>query len=206
MPSVTAELRAPGTDRRSALLLRPWLAMDMPALVAEMGREYPAQGLWPNRDERPGRRTWTGPRDRQDAAGWLASQDRGWSNGDWLTFAVLEAEPAGAYCLAGHVGLKNRDLDGPVGQDKTAEISYWTAVRCRGRGVAPAAVRTVTAWACDVFGAAGMRQIMLVHDAANTASCRVAGKAGYPFRELSPASPPFWPADAHIHMRRCAAA
>jgi hypothetical protein len=148
--------------------------MDMPALVAEMGREYPAQGLWPNRDEWPGRRTWTGPRDRQDAAGWLASQDRGWSNGDWLTFAVLEAEPAGAYGLAGHVGLKNRDLDGLVGQDKTAEISYWTAVRCRGR--------------------------------ANAASCRVADKAGYPLRELSPARPPFWPTDAHIHMRCCAAA
>ena len=44
-------------------------------------------------------------------------------------------------------------------------------------------------------------QIMLVHDVGNPASCRVAEKAGYPFRELSPANPPHWLTDGHIHMR-----
>jgi RimJ/RimL family protein N-acetyltransferase len=42
---------------------------------------------------------------------------------------------------------------------------------------------------------------MLVHDVGNPASCRVAEKAGYPFRELSPANPPHWFTDGHIHMR-----
>ena len=47
-----------------------------------------------------------------------------------------------------------------------------------------------------------MRQIMLVHDVTNPASCRVADKAGYPLTKLSPANPPLWFADEDIHMRR----
>ena len=190
MPTMTVELRVPIAASRSALLLRPWLALDMAALAAEMDREYPARGLWP-----------AGPRDEQDAVEWLASQDRGWENGGWLTFAVFEEAATSGYCLAGHVGLKNREPGGRVGQEETAEISYWTAVRSRGRGVAPAAVRVVTAWAFDAFSAARMRQIMLVHDVANLASCRVADKAGYPFKQFSPANMPFWSTDGHIHMR-----
>jgi RimJ/RimL family protein N-acetyltransferase len=42
---------------------------------------------------------------------------------------------------------------------------------------------------------------MLVHDVRNPASCRVAEKAGYTFRQLSPANPPHWFTDGHIHMR-----
>jgi hypothetical protein len=41
---------------------------------------------------------------------------------------------------------------------------------------------------------------MLVHDVDNPASCRVALKSGYPFRELSPANPPYWFTDGHIHL------
>jgi hypothetical protein len=45
----------------------------------------------------------------------------------------------------------------------------------------------VTDWVFDAFAGAGLRQIMLVHDVGNPASCRVAEKAGYPFLEFSPA-------------------
>jgi len=62
----------------------------------------------------------------------------------------------------------------------------------------------VTDWVFDAFAGASLRQIMLVHDVDNPASCRVAEKAGYPFRELSPANPPHWFTDGHIHMRLCA--
>lgn len=48
---------------------------------------------------------------------------------------------------------------------------------------------------------ASLPQVMLVHDVASPASCRVAHKAGYRFRELSPANPPHWHTDGHIHMR-----
>lgn len=204
---MATELRVPAWGRRGALLLRPWLAADMPALVAEMGREYPTAGLASRADasRRPtalpgGAQRWTGPTDERDAAEWLAGQDRGWRDADWLTFAVLEADACTGYALAGHVALENRLDGGRVGERETGEIHYWTAVAARGRGVAPAAARAVTDWAFDAFGASSLRQIMIVHDLDNPASCRVAEKAGYPFREVSPARPPLWFTDGHIHL------
>jgi RimJ/RimL family protein N-acetyltransferase len=111
-------------------------------------------------------------------------------------------DDAGGCVLAGNVGLKNRAETGRIGERETAEIGYWTAVAARGRGIAPAAVRAVTGWVFDAFAGTSLWQIMLVHDADNPASCRVAEKAGYPLQELSPANPPHWFTDGHIHMRR----
>ena len=201
------ELRVPPVSRQPALILRPWRATDIPALAAEMSREYPTAGMWSRPDERPvktalpgGAERRTGSADERDAARWLASHDRGWRDGDRLSFAVLAADDG--CVLAGNVGLKNREETGRIGERETAEIGYWTAVAARGRGIAPAAVRAVTEWVFDVFAGASLRQIMLVHDVGNLASCRVAEKAGYPFRELSPANPPRWFTDGHIHMRQ----
>jgi RimJ/RimL family protein N-acetyltransferase len=192
------ELCVPAVNGQPALILRPWRAADIPALAAEMSREYPTGGMWPRPDERP---VSTGPTCEHDAARWLASQDRGWRDGDRLSFAVLEAADASSCVLAGNVGLKNREETGRIGERETAEIGYWTAAAARGRGIAPAAVRAVTDWLFDAFAGASLRQIMLVHDVGNPASCRVAEKAGYPFRELSPANPPHWFTDGHIHIR-----
>ena len=163
--------------------------------------------MWSRPDERPVRTAppgdaerRTGPADERDAVRWLASQDRGWRDRDRLSFAVLEADDVGGCVLAGNVGLKNREETGRIGERETAEIGYWTAVAARGRGIVPAAVRAVTDWVFDALAGASLRQIMLVHDVGNPASCRVAEKAGYPFRELSPANPPHWFTDGHIHM------
>jgi RimJ/RimL family protein N-acetyltransferase len=202
------EVCVPAVSRQPALILRPWRAADVPALAAEMSRGYPVGGMWSRPDERPARTALpggaergTGPADERSAARWLASQDRGWQDGDRLSFAVLKADDVGGCALAGHVGLKNRDENGRVGERETAEIGYWTAVAARGRGIAPAAVRAVTDWVFDAFAGANPRQIMLVHDVDNPASCRVAEKARYPLRELSPANPPHWLTDGHIHIR-----
>ena len=201
------ELRVPAVNRQPALILRPWRAADVPALAAEMSRDYLMGGMWSAPDERPfgtvlrGGAEPTGPMGEREAARWLASQDRGWCEGDRPCFAVLEADDAGGCVLAGNVGLKNRDEIGRIGERETAEIGYWTAVAARGRGIAPAAVRAVTGWVFDAFAGTRLRQVMLVHDVDNPASCRVAEKAGYPFRELSPATPPHWFEDGHIHMR-----
>jgi len=203
-----SELRVPSAGRQPALILRPWRAADIPALAAEMSREYPTAGMWPGPDERPvraalpgGAEHRTGLTGERDAARWLASQDRGWRDGDRLSFAVLKADDADGCVLVGNVGLKNREETGRIGERETAEIGYWTAVAARGRGIAPAAVRAVTDWVFDAFAGASLRQIMLVHDVDNPASCRVAEKARYPFRELSPANPPHWFTDGHIHVR-----
>jgi RimJ/RimL family protein N-acetyltransferase len=204
------ELYVPAVSRQPALILRPWRAADLPALAAEMGRDYLLGGMWSRPDERPFRTVLrggaerTGPMDERDAARWLVSQERGWRDGDRLCFAVLEADNAGCCVLAGNVGLKNREEAGRIGERETAEIGYWTAVAARGRGVAPAAVRAVTGWVFDAFAGTSLRQIMLVHNVDNPASCRVAEKAGYPFQEFSPANPPHWFEDGHIHMRLAA--
>jgi RimJ/RimL family protein N-acetyltransferase len=193
-------------SRQPALILRPWRAADIPALAAEMSRDYLLGGMWSRPDERPfmtvlrGGAERTGPMDERDAARWVASQERGWRDGDRLCFAVIAADVGGCV-LAGNVGLKNRAEAGRIGHRETAEIGYWTAVAQRGRGVAPAAVMAVTDWLFDAFAGASLRQIMLVHDVDNLVSCRVADKAGYPFREFSPANPPHWYTDGHIHMR-----
>jgi RimJ/RimL family protein N-acetyltransferase len=202
------ELRVPAVSRQPALTLRPWRAADIPALAAEMSRERPTAGMWSRPGERPvrtalpgGAERRAGPAGERDAARWLASQHRGRRDGDRLSFAVLEADDAGGCALAGNVGLKNREETGRTGERETAEIGYRTAMSARGRGIAPAAVRAVTDWVFDSFARASLRQIMLVHDIGNPASCRVAEKARYPFRELSPANPPHWLTDGHTHMR-----
>jgi RimJ/RimL family protein N-acetyltransferase len=187
---------------RPALRVRPWAAADMPDLLVAMDREYPQGGLWshpavdvPSPDV-AGSQRWTGPRNDEEAARWLSGQERGWRDGDWLTFAVLDLSRARA---VGHVSLKNRD-GGKVGTGERGEIGYWTAADARGRGIAPAAVRAVTEWAFAAFGAEELPSILAVHDLNNPQSCRVAEKSGYPFRELSPANPPLWFADGHIHI------
>jgi RimJ/RimL family protein N-acetyltransferase len=190
-------LSVPASERHPGLVLRPWRSGDMPGLLAAVAREYPANGIFSHPDVHvPGPPRWTGPRDDEEAGLWLSGQRLGWDRGDWLTFAVLDAAHSRP---VGHVGLKNRE-GGPVGVGGNGEIGYWTAAGQRGHGIAPAAVRVVTEWAFHSFGAQRLPGIMLVHDLDNTASCRVADKSGYPFRELSPAKPPLWFTDGHIHF------
>jgi RimJ/RimL family protein N-acetyltransferase len=199
---MTVVLGIAAAGDRPALRVRPWLAADMPGLLAAMAREYPESGIRSHPDVVvPGRQRWSGPRNEEEAALWLSGQERGWEGGDWLTFAVLDAARDG---VVGHVQLWNRD-GGRVGIGERGEIGYWTAADARGRGIAPAAVRAVTDWAFGRFGAKGLPRIMLVHDLENSASCRVAAKSGYPFRELSPANPPYWFTDGHIHLAEAAA-
>jgi RimJ/RimL family protein N-acetyltransferase len=201
------ELCVPAASRQPRLILRPWRAVDIPALTAEMSRDYLMGGMWSSSDEPPFRTVLRDGAERtrsmneRDAARWVASQDRGWRDGDRLCFAVLTADDADGWVLTGNVGLKNREQACRIGERETAEIGYWTAVAARGRGIAPAAVQAVTGWVFDLFAGTSLRRIMLVHDVGNPASCRVAEKAGYPFRELSPANPPHWFTDGHIHMR-----
>jgi RimJ/RimL family protein N-acetyltransferase len=195
MTTVLLETAADGD--RPSLRVRPWLAADMQDLLAAMTVEYPARGLWSHPDvDVPGPQAWTGPRTEEEAALWLSGQDLGWECGDWLTFAVLDTAQ---HKVVGHVGLKNRD-GGKVGIGERGEIGFWTAAGARGRGFAPAAVRLVTDWAFGSFGPERLPLIMLVHDLDNPASCRVAAKSGYPFHELSPANPPYWLTDGHVHV------
>ena len=163
-----------------ALILRPWRVADIPALAAEMSHDYLLGGMWSGPGERPyrtvprGGAERTGPMDERDAARWLASQDRGWRDGDRLCFAVLEANDAGACVLAGNVGLKNREETGRIGERETAEIGHWTAVRGRGRGVAPARPPPPA----DPLSARNLPNVRLVRPVADSGAPRPALREG----------------------------
>lgn len=183
----TVLLRAAATPAAPALALRPWTENDVAALI-EAYRD-------------PQLRRWASvPMDSEaDGLRWIEAEQQGWAAGDRLAFAVLEAAPDAPPRLAGNVVLKNAVPGKPV-----AEVGYWTAAWARGRGVAPRALEALTAWSFDTFRADGLECLELLHQADNVASCRVAEKCGYGFDRILPASPPLYPLDGHLHLRRTA--
>ncbi|MDX3453977.1 GNAT family N-acetyltransferase [Streptomyces sp. ME02-8801-2C] len=183
-------LDVPATPTGPALRLRPWRPSDVAALVEAC--------------KDPELRRWTSHSsigDDEDGLRWIRSQRQSWEAGDRFCFAVIEAQPG---CeqgeLMGQVVLKD------VAPGKaSAEVGYWTAARARGRGVAPRALEALTNWAFAPSGspgAGGLRRLELLHQEDNLASCRVAHKSGYALDRVLPASPPEFPRDGHVHVRR----
>ncbi|MGI5520915.1 GNAT family N-acetyltransferase [Micromonospora sp. CA-259024] len=172
------ELRAPETSPAQGLALRPWCADDLDALL-DAYRD-PVLRRWtrvPVSDTAEGRR-------------WLDRALRDWDDGRRYSFAVLEDDADGPRLVANVV------LKGVTPGEPAAEVGYWTAAWARGRGIAPRAVMTLSGWAFERFP--GLARLDLLHQVDNVASCRVAQKSGYTFRETLPARPPF-PLDGHRH-------
>jgi RimJ/RimL family protein N-acetyltransferase len=105
--------------------------------------------------------------DRNFTATWIARYERGWSEGSRAGFAILDGEgtPIG---FAGIFGLDEPGAEG--------EIGYIVGPESRGRGVAGRAVTLLTRWGFDELG---LERIELRIDTKNTASARVAERAGY---------------------------
>ncbi|MEU5217273.1 GNAT family N-acetyltransferase [Streptomyces sp. NPDC020807] len=183
-PSVTLQVAA--TPSRPALVLRPWREEDIPALV----EAYRDPAL---------RRASSLVVDGEDSGlEWVRAEERGWTNGDRLAFAVLEEGADGEWgSVVGNVVLK-----GVTPGKTSAEVGYWTAAHARGRAVAPRALDALTAWAFDVFAGDGLTTLELLHQTDNPASCRVAEKTGFALDGILPASPPAYPNDGHVHVRR----
>lgn len=178
-------LRAAPAPSVAGLSLRPWCEDDIPALVdAYLDPGLRRLGGHPVQDEADGLR-------------WVRAQQRGWASGERFGFAVLEEADGGAPgVLVGHAVLKE------VACGKaSAEVGYWTVGPARGRGVAPRALETVTAWAFATFRERGLQRLELLHQEDNAASCRVAEKCGYAFAGTLPAAPPAYPLDGHLHIR-----
>ncbi|MCP3757662.1 GNAT family N-acetyltransferase [Streptomyces sp. TBY4] len=184
-----ATLHAAATPAAPALVLRPWRAEDVAALV-EAYRD-------------PVLRRWASAPVQSEDEGlrWVRAQEAGWAAGTRMGFAVLEAAPdGGPPRLVGGVVLKRAGSGRP-----SAEVGYWTAARARGWGVAPRALGALTDWAFAAFRRDGLERLELLHQVDNPASCRVAEKSGYPFDTVLPSLPPAHPLDGHLHLRRAGA-
>jgi RimJ/RimL family protein N-acetyltransferase len=137
-------------------VLRPWRASDAGVVAAAYAD--PGIQLWHARSLT-----------RAEAAAWVAQWPGRWHSETGAGWAV--ADDAGSAVL-GQISLRTIDL-----ADGIAEISYWVLPAARGRNVAARALTVLGEWA---FGVLGLHRIEVQHSTRNVASCRVAGRAGYP--------------------------
>ncbi|MCM0620452.1 GNAT family N-acetyltransferase [Nocardioides bruguierae] len=135
------------------LVLRLYLPADVPMLVQAFTD--------------PVTRTWNpGPTDPEELEAWVGSRND-WSDGTHASWAVADHEDL----LVGAVSLHHLDLE-----QGDVEVGYWTAPWGRGRGVASAAVRAVSAFAHERLGC---HRVHLFHAVENIGSCGVARRAGF---------------------------
>ncbi|HEX3806134.1 MAG TPA: GNAT family protein [Gaiellaceae bacterium] len=99
---------------------------------------------------------------------WLGRYEDGWETGTCAGFAIRGADDGP---LIGFAALVHLDLD-----RRESEIGYMLEQAARGRGAATRAVDLLTRWGFDTLG---LERLELRISAANTASQRVAQKAGY---------------------------
>jgi len=134
------------------LVLRPWRDDDAPAWCA--AAQDPLLRRWQGEDAT----TLNGARAR-------LARIAEWSDAH-CSWAV---EDAGV--LVGSMSLHEIDRDQAEG-----EVGYWTVAAARGRGIAVRSTDAVCRWA---FRALELDRVQLYHSVANTASARVAAKAGF---------------------------
>lgn len=135
------------------LQLRPWELDDVPVLVAAYND--PAIQRWHARSMT-----------EAEAVDQVGAWNAGWASetaGHWAVTTAGE--------VVGRMAVRTIDLVEGLGT-----IGYWVAPAGRGRGIAPRTLRAVSAWALRDLG---LHRIELEHSTVNTASCRVAVKAGY---------------------------
>jgi RimJ/RimL family protein N-acetyltransferase len=73
--------------------------------------------------------------------------------------------------VVGQISLRRIDLS-----DAAGEVSYWVLPAARGRRVAPRALAALAGWS---FEQLGLHRVELCHSTRNSASCRVATRAGF---------------------------
>jgi RimJ/RimL family protein N-acetyltransferase len=111
------------------------------------------------------------PYEEEHARGWVARSAAARADGSALALVVAAAsEPAR---LLGTIGIVRPDWD-----HRVAELGYWVAPWARGRGVAARAVGLLAPWTIHELGFA---RVTLHIDADNTASRRVAERAGFTY-------------------------
>ncbi|WP_265568109.1 GNAT family N-acetyltransferase [Streptomyces hygroscopicus] len=140
----------------SGVRLRPWESQYAQVLVDS------------SRD--PGIQHWNRPGllSIDDAQARIARWRRRWEAEEaavWAIQRVDDDHPVGL------IGLGDMDFKGG-----SAEFLYWLLPAARGSGAMVDATIRVSRWALDVLG---LHRLRITHSVANTASCRVATRAGF---------------------------
>ncbi|MFK0118359.1 GNAT family N-acetyltransferase [Streptomyces sp. NPDC090994] len=165
MPYLTPPVLPAGTLARTVqptivsgdgLLLRPWREGDAPAVFEAF--QDPLMHQWHIR----------AADSVDEVRGWIAEWQAAWAGERNAQWAVADAASGR---LLGRVALRDVLLG-----DGVAEVAYWTVAAARGRGVAARATEALARWAFDEVG---LHRLQLTHAVANTASCRVAERAGF---------------------------
>jgi len=99
--------------------------------------------------------------------GWIGGYERGWQDGSRAGFAVRGHDGS----FLGFAAVIELELEHGEG-----EIGYMVPPAARGRGVASRAVELLTRWGFDELG---LLRLELRIDVENSASARVAERAGY---------------------------
>ena len=168
----------PDLPTADGLLLRPWRPADAPAFLSAY--DDPTIRHWHTR--------W--PRSEDDVHEWLESFHRGWTAEIRASWAVTRDGDE----VLGRMALSSMNLDDGIGG-----CAYWVLPAARGMGVAPRALKALSAWAFD----AGFHRLYLDHSTRNDASCRVAEKAGFRLEgtQRSQAVHSDGRHDMHLHAR-----
>ncbi len=154
LPLVVPALDAEGVR------LRPW--RDAEAATLLRGMTDPEAARWAAGHP---------PGGEADALRTLARFRRRARDGAGVVWAVEEDG-----VLAGSLALRGINTT-----DWFATAAYWVLPELRGRAIAPRALRTATSYAFEVLG---LHRVRLQHALGNTASCRVAEKAGFPLESV----------------------
>ncbi len=166
-----AELRFPVPPvSGEVVLLRPWRAADVPAMVAALTDPVMRRFSWR-----------TAPYTDADARGSLAKQEEARVRGQELNFALVE--PDDRDMVLGGASLQDVRLDRGC-----AAVGYWLGPAARGRGVATNAVRLLAGWA---FAELGVARLELTCGPDNEASQRVAARCGFAREGLLRSHVPF---------------
>jgi RimJ/RimL family protein N-acetyltransferase len=152
------DLRPPEPPLTDGIVaLRPWgEAGDVEALVAACNDVAIAEFL----------EMIPSPYTDADAREYIERTRQGWADGRATNFAMLVDGAA-----VGSVGV--HWLEPEQGM---AEVGYWVSPEIRGQGICTRAVRLVSRW---VLEHPGMERLQLRADQENTASRKVAEKAGF---------------------------
>ncbi|MEU7917488.1 GNAT family N-acetyltransferase [Micromonospora zamorensis] len=109
------------------------------------------------------------PYERADAQGYRIHGQDAWARGDAARFVIADADDR----YAGSLDLRLSPADALL-----ADVGFMTAPAARGRGYMPAALVALSAWG---FTTLGLARIEWKANVGNTASRRVAEKAGFTF-------------------------